>query len=322
MTIIETPSAAADILKKQDDMLILAHGQPDGDTLGCGYALCRALRAMGKKAAVECSDAIPHKFDYLKRGLDDQSFEPGYIVAVDVADTTLLGKKCEELYKDKIDFAIDHHGSNRMYAKNVYIDSSAAAACEIILQIIRALEQEITPEIADAIYTGISTDTGCFRYSNVTPRTMRMAAEMIEAGADNTAINTIMFETKTKSYAALERECLANMQMLFDDRCALITITQDLFRKTGSDETECDGIAALPRQVEGVLIGVTLREKKDGNFKVSMRTHAPVDASKICAEMGGGGHVRASGCQLDGPLENAKKILLENIKKYFDTEYK
>ena len=319
MTVIETPSAAAELLKKQNNILILAHGNPDGDTLGCAYSLCRALRAMGKKAAVECCDDIPRKFDYLKRELDEQIFEPDYIVAVDVADTKLLGKKDEEKYSDKIDLAIDHHASNRMFAENTLVDSSAASASEVILLVIRELGQKITPEIADGIYTGLSTDTGCFRYSNVTPRTLRMAAEMIEAGADNAAINTVMFETKTKSYAALERECLANMQMFFDDRCALIIVTQEMFRKTGSSESECDGIAALPRQVEGVLIGVTLREKKDGNFKVSMRTHAPANASEICAQMGGGGHIRAAGCQLDGPLENAKKILIENIKKYFES---
>ena len=320
MTIIETPSAAAELLKKQDNILILVHGHPDGDTLGCGYSLCRALRAMGKKANVSCSDEIPHKFDYLLKGVDEQSFEPEFITAVDVADTKLLGKKNEELFKDRIDLSIDHHPSNKFFAKSTIVDAKAAAASEVVLQVIRELGQEVTPEIANGTYTGLSTDTGCFRYSNVTPRTLRMAAEMIEAGADNAAINTVMFETKTKSYAALERECLANMQMLFDDRCAMITITQDIFDKTGSDESECDGIAALPRQVEGVLIGITMREKPDGNFKVSLRTHAPIDASELCSKMGGGGHARAAGCQLEGPLENARKVLMKNLKDFFDSE--
>lgn len=316
---IDTPEAAAELLRSQDNILILAHGHPDGDTLGCGYSLCRALRALGKKAAVSCSDPIPSKFDYLKRNLEDQTFEPKYIVAVDVADTALLGKENEQLYKDKIDLSIDHHASNRLFSKASLIDPSAAAASETVLLVIKALSQQITPEIADCIYTGLSTDTGCFRYSNVTPRTLRMAAEMIECGADYNMINTVMFETKSKSYAALERECLANMQMLFDDKCALITITQDIFKKTGSDETECDGIAALPRQVEGVIIGATLREKPDGSFKVSVRTHAPADASQLCSQMGGGGHIRAAGCQLNGPLETAKETLILNIKHYIDS---
>lgn len=315
---IDTPSAAAEILKAQDNILILVHGHPDGDTLGCGYSLCRALLSLGKKAAVSCSDEIPKKYSYLSQGIESLSFDPQFIVSVDVADAALLGKKNKELYGDKVDLSIDHHGSNRIFAKKTLLDDKAAAACEIMLEVIKALGVEITKDIANCIYTGLSTDTGCFRYSNVTPRTMRMGAEMIEAGADNAAINTIMFETKTKTYVALEKLCLAGMETYFDERFALITVTQEMFRLSGSDESECDAIASLPRQIEGVVIGATLREKADGTFKVSMRTHAPADASAICAEMGGGGHMRAAGCQLDGPLENAKKILIENIKKYFE----
>lgn len=315
---IDNPSAAAEILKAQDNILILVHGHPDGDTLGCGYSLCRALMALGKNAAVSCSDEIPAKYGYLSEGIERDSFTPDYIVAVDVADTALLGKKNEELYSDKINLCIDHHGSNRLFAEKTLLDDKAAAACEIMLQVIKELGVEISVEIANCIYTGLSTDTGCFRYSNVTPTTMRMGAEMIEAGADNAAINTIMFETKTKTYVALEKMCLAGMETYFDERFALITVTQEMFRISGSDESECDAIASLPRQIEGVVIGATLREKPDGSFKVSMRTHAPADASAICAKMGGGGHKRAAGCQLNGPLENAKEILIKNIEEYFE----
>lgn len=315
---IDTPSAAAEILKAQDNILILVHGHPDGDTLGCGYSLCRALVSLGKKAAVSCSDEIPAKYGYLSRGIEEFSFTPDFIVAVDVADTALLGKKNEALYADKINLCIDHHGSNRLYAEKTLLDDSAAAACEIMLQVIKELGVEITAPVADCVYTGLSTDTGCFRYSNVTPRTMRMGAEMIEAGADNSMINTVMFETKTRTYVALEKMCLAGMEFFFDERFALITVTQEMFRLSGSDESECDAIASLPRQVEGVVVGATLREKPDGSFKVSMRSHAPADVSAICAKMGGGGHIRAAGCQLEGPLENARKVLLENIKEYFE----
>lgn len=315
---IDTPSAAAEILKAQDNILILVHGHPDGDTLGCGYSLCRALAALGKKSAVSCSDEIPAKYGYLSDGVEEFSFTPEFIVAVDVADTELLGKKNRELYADKINLCIDHHGSNRLYAEKTLLDDKAAAASEIMLQVIKALGVEITAPIADCIYTGLSTDTGCFRYSNVTPRTMCMGAEMIEAGADNSMINTVMFETKTRTYVALEKMCLAGMEFFFDERFALITVTQEMFRLSGSDESECDAIASLPRQVEGVVVGATLREKPDGSFKVSMRSHAPADVSAICAKMGGGGHIRAAGCQLEGPLENARKVLLENIKEYFE----
>ncbi len=314
---INSPKEVAQKLKEHDNILILVHSHPDGDTLGCGYALCRSLMALGKKARVSCSDVVPPKYGYLFADIKSLDFEPGFIVAVDVADTKLLGSPNEELYKDKIDLCIDHHASNRLFAKETYLDASSAAACESVLQIIDELEVEITKETADCIYTGLSTDTGCFRYSNVTPRTMMMGARMIEKGASHADINTVMFDTKTKTYLELQRLCLEGLEMHFDDKCALITVTQDMFRKSGSDESECDAVASLSRQVEGVLIGATLRERSDGSFKVSLRTHSPVDASAICARMNGGGHPRAAGAQLDGPLENAKAVLLENINEYF-----
>ena len=313
---IDSPKKVAEILKEQDNILILVHAHPDGDTLGCGFSLCRSLLSLGKNARVSCSDPIPSKYGYLFKDIEEKSFDPDFVVAVDVADTKLLGKMNEELYANKIDLCIDHHGSNRLYAKQTYLDASAAAACEILLQIIKELGAEITKETADCIYTGLSTDTGCFRYSNVTPRTMIMGAEMIEKGASHADINTVMFDTKTKSYLELQRLCLDGLEMHFDDKCALITVTQEMFRLSGSDESECDAIASLSRQVEGVVVGATLRERADGSFKVSLRTHEPIDASAICAKMNGGGHPRAAGCQLEGTLEEAKATLLKNIEEF------
>lgn len=307
--------SAVEFLKNNNNFLILVHGHPDGDTLGCGLALKKALTSLGKVCRVCCSDPVPQKFHYMGN-VDANDFVPDKIIAVDVADSKLLGKSFDEKYGDKIDLCIDHHGSNRLYAARTILDSTAAAACEIILQVIRALDVEITKEIADCIYTGLTTDTGCFRYSNVTPRTMRMAADMIEAGAENAKINTVMFETKTKTYVALERMALDGMKMYIDDKCAFITITQEMFRLTGSDESEVDAIAALPRQIEGVLVGVTMREKPDGTFKVSMRSGESVDASEICATMGGGGHPRAAGCTVCGSLNEATELVLHNVKKF------
>ena len=308
-------NSAVEFLKNNNNFLILVHGNPDGDTLGCGLALKEALTSLGKSARVCCNDPVPKKFNYMGT-VDTDDFVPDTIVAVDVADAKLLGKDFEKKYGDKIDLCIDHHGSNRLFAKQTLLDSNAAAACEIILQVIRGLSADITKSIAACIYTGLTTDTGCFRYSNVTPRTMRMAADMIESGAENAKINTAMFETKTKTYVALERLALDGMKMYFDGKCAFITITQEMYKKSGSDETEVDAIASLPRQIEGVLVGVTMREKKDGTFKVSMRSGESANVSEICATMGGGGHPRAAGCTVNGDINNATQTVLDNVKKF------
>lgn len=302
-------------LKQNNNYLILTHGHPDGDTLGCGLALKKALLSIGKTVRLCCGDPVPEKFGYMGK-IDTDDFIPDTVVAVDVADTKLLGKAFEEKYGAEIDLCIDHHGSNRLYAARTLLDDTAAAACEIILQVIRGIGAEVTKEIADCIYTGLSTDTGCFRYSNVTPRTMRMAADMIEAGAENAKINTVMFETKTRTYVALERLALDGMKMYFDGRCAFITITQEMFRVSGSDESETDAIASLPRQIEGVRVGVTMREKPDGTFKVSMRSSEEVNVAEICSLLDGGGHPRAAGCTVSGPAEKATETVLECIEKF------
>lgn len=309
--------AAVEFLKNNDEYLILTHAHPDGDTLGCAFALREALLSFGKKAAVRCSDPIPSKYGYMG-ATDEGEVDFKKVIAVDVADTKLLGKDFEKSYGDRIDLCIDHHGSNRLYADKTLLDPTAAAACEIILAVIRELGVNVTKTIANNIFTGLSTDSGCFRCSNVTPRTLRMAADMIEAGAEHTKINTAMFETKTRTYVALERLALESMKMYLDERCAFITITQDMFKESGSDESEVDAIAAIPRQIEGVLVGVTMREKADGTFKVSMRSHEGVDVSSICAMLGGGGHPRAAGCTVSGDVQTARNTVVSSIEKYFE----
>lgn len=309
-------AAAAKVINEHDNILILCHDHPDGDTLGSGFALCRALIAMGKKARIECADKIPSKYSYMYEGITKEEFTPEFIMCVDVADKKLLGS-LEEKYGDKIALCIDHHGSNKLFAEKTCLDFSAAANAQNVYHVLKEMGAQITKEIADCIYTGITTDTGCFRYANVTAQTHIIAAEMISLGADAAEINRVMFETKSKEYVALERMALDSMEMHCGEKIALVCLTQNMFKESGADESDVDGIASIPRQIEGVLAGVTLKERKDGKFKVSLRTHAPANASEICALLGGGGHSRAAGCEIDAPLQKAKKIILDTVEKYF-----
>lgn len=300
----------AQILREKDNILILTHAHPDGDTLGCGFALCRALLELGKKARVICADEIQKKYAYLMQNLDMPSFDEDYVVAVDVATENLLGS-LQEVYGGKIDMCIDHHGSNTDYAKYLLLNADAAAACEIIFKVIKALGVDIDKNIANCLYTGLTTDTGCFRYSSATSNTYRAAAELIDLGADNGKINRIMFETKTKTYAALERMAIEGMQFFCNERICVITVTQDMYKKTGSNEQETEAIAPLTRQTEGVEIGLTIREKPDGTCKCSIRTYESVDASALAACFGGGGHKQASACKFDCGVDEAKQMLVK-----------
>lgn len=303
----------AALLKEFDNYLILSHRNPDGDTLGSAFALKRALAQMGKCSMVRCVDEIHPKFSYLWEELDNADIEFDKIIAVDVADNKLLGEDFQKLYGDRVWLCIDHHMSNREYAQNLLLEDRAAAAV-VIYEVICELGVEITPEIANCIYTGLATDTGCFMFSNTTPTVHRIAAEMMEKGADYTLINRLMFETKTLSYLKLEQMAVASIESHFKGKCAVMTITRKMFEESGSNSSECDGIASLPRKIEGVQVGVTIRERHDGTYKVSLRTVEPIDASKICGKLGGGGHNRAAGCEFDCSLEEAKQTLLEIIE--------
>ena len=167
---------AADFLRENNDFLILMHASPDGDTLGCGTALCGALQRLGKRAKAICPDEVPHKFDYLFNAIEKQEFEPKTVVCVDIADTKLLGEMKE--IGDKAELCIDHHISNIEYAKRTVLDAECGAACEIIYELIKELGVPFDKALASSIYTGTATDTGCFKYSNTTPRTHKIAAEM------------------------------------------------------------------------------------------------------------------------------------------------
>lgn len=304
----------AHILKEQDNILILCHAHPDGDTLGSGFALCRALLKLGKKAKVACADEIQSKYNYLFNDIEIPEFEEEYIVAVDVATENLLGD-LEGKYAGRVKLCIDHHGTNTQYAENLLLNADAAAACEVILKVIKALKVKIDKGIANCLFTGITTDTGCFRYSSVTSNTLRSAAELVDFGADSAMINRVMFETKTKTYAALERLAIEGMRFYDNDRICVITITQDMYKKTGSSELETEAIAPLTRQTEGVEIGLTIREKPDGSCKCSVRTYESVDASVLAGAFGGGGHKQAAACRFDCDVETAKQMLLEKSKE-------
>lgn len=306
----------ASLLKEYDNYLILSHRHPDGDTLGSAFALKRALDLLGKKSVVCCNDEMPEKYSYLWQGVPNSEIKFDKIIAVDVADKKLLGEEFEAKYGDNVFLCIDHHMSNREYAENLLLEDRAAAAV-VIYEVICELGVNVTPEIASCVYTGLATDTGCFMFSNTTPTVHRIAAEVMEKGADYALINRLMFETRTLSYIKLEQMAVASIESHFDGKCAIMTITQEMFNKSGSNESECDGIASIPRKIEGVKVGVTIREQTNGKYKVSLRTIEPFDAAKICAHFGGGGHNRAAGCEFDCTLEDAKKQLLEIIKAEF-----
>lgn len=304
---------AASILKGADKIVILTHKSPDGDTLGSSFALCRALLKLGKKARVECSDAFPKKYGYLYRGIQFEDFEPELIAASDIATENLFGANLLK-YKGRVGLCIDHHPSNERFAAFTVLNPTAAANCETIPELIDLLGVKIDRDIADCIYTGLATDSGCFRFSNTTAKTLQIAARMIELGADNAKINKLLFETMSKARIEMERLVFGTLEYHFDGRGALIAITREMYEETGIDESETEGLPSIPARIEGVIAGITVREKSGGFYKISLRTSGALDASQICSKLGGGGHSCAAGCELSGSLKNVKAEILSAVE--------
>ncbi|MCH5203525.1 MAG: bifunctional oligoribonuclease/PAP phosphatase NrnA [Oscillospiraceae bacterium] len=296
---------AAEFLRENNDYLILMHASPDGDTLGCGTALCGALQRLGKNAKAVCPDEIPHKFDYLFNACTEQDFEPKTVVCVDVADTKLLGDMKE--VGDTAKLCIDHHVSNIDYAERTLLEAESAAACEIVFDIINELGVRFDAALASSIYTGVATDTGCFKFSNTTPRTHKIAAEMIELGADFVNINYEMFDMKTPGRIELEQAAMKTIRYSANGHIAVIYAPFSMINSIeGIDSDDIGALASMPRKIQGVDIGICVKEKKKGEYKASIRTSQRIDCSKIAQKFGGGGHERSSGCSFyEGTIEEA-----------------
>ncbi len=302
-----------DFIRSHDNYTILLHAQPDGDTIGSGYALAYTLKRMGKKVRVLCSDPIPAKFTYISNSLKEDEFQEQTVVAVDVASPKLLGRY-EAEYGNRVDLCIDHHISNLKYARNLLLDANASANCEIIYKVIKELGVGFNKHAIDGLYTGIVTDNGCFKYSNTTVETHLIAAELMGMGVEYAEINRIMFDTKSRARVKIEGMAMDGVEYYFGGRVAIITVTRDMINETGCDEGDLDGINTLSRMIEGVMVGITIREKIDGKYKISLRTNAPIDATAICAHFGGGGHPRAAGCEFDCQIHEIKEQLTAVVK--------
>lgn len=301
---------AAQSLLEHQQILILCHQDPDGDTLGSGFALCEALRGLGKAVKVLC-DSFPPQFSFLYPKTPSQVLSQPFVVAVDVADERLLGERLRR-YAGNVDLCIDHHPSNTLYARQTLLESQAAATAEILVRLLDVMGVPLTRRIATGLYTGISTDTGCFKFSNTTAQLHRTAARLMETGIDTYRINRRMFDIKSKGRIAIERMVLDTVRYYYGGTCALIYITQEMVEKAGATQAELGTLSSLPRQIEGVEIGVTLRQRGD-SFKVSVHTGGTLDAAALCAKLGGGGHFRAAGCVIRAPLPQAVRTLVELI---------
>ena len=296
-------SRAAEILMQRDNITLLCHRRPDGDTVGSAFALYYALQMLGKEVRVLCADPLPEMYRYLYPDYTPSrvlEWPVEYVVAVDVATADLLGG-LEEKYGRMVDLCIDHHPSNTDYAALTCLWAGAAACAEPAAAIIKAIGLPVAGRIAECLYTGLATDTGGFRFSNTA------------------RLNTCIFESVSKAKMLAEAKMMSALQFYENDRIAVMPVTLAIRAETGVTGEELEDVAGIPRKIEGVLLGITIKEH-EGECHISLRSKEPVNADQIAAAFDGGGHRFAAGCTIRASVEEAARLLVEEARKHLPKE--
>ena len=304
-----TRSECAEFLRRHDRYAILTHRRPDGDTVGSAATLCLGLRKLGKVAHVIENSEITARYRHLHNGLTKAWPEvEDILVSVDVASANMLPDAFRVL-EGKIALRIDHHGTAASFTEQELVDPGAASCGEIIYDVLTAMGVPLDKTMAEALYTAVSTDTGCFRYANTTAHSLRTAADCAEAGGDLFAINQVLFDTNSFRKLKIQSWITEHTEFLAGGRIAVCALPKAVEAEIGADEDDLDGISGFPRSIEGVKIAALLREIPGGAVKASVRAVPEYDAAAVCAKFGGGGHRGAAGCTLKMPLAEAAEAI-------------
>ena len=304
-----TRNECAQWLLDRDHFVILTHRKPDGDTLGSSAALCRGLRALGKTAHLLTNNEVTPLYAPLVEGLCKDAPEEGDIlVAVDVAADNMLPKAFESL-KNCIDLRIDHHGSGREYTPAEFVDGESAACAEIIWELLLDMGVDPDEKMAEAVYVGVSTDTGCFRFANTNAHTFDVAADCCAAGADVFDWNRRLFDTNSLAKLRLQAWVVDHFKLLCDGKIALCALPSSVEEELGVSEDDMNNISGFLRSIEGVCVAALLRNAGAENTKVSVRSVPGYNAASICEQFGGGGHAGAAGCSIRKPMAEATEEL-------------
>ncbi len=327
-----TVTEAAAAIRGEVDTLILFHRHPDGDAVGSGFALRAILSTMGCRTYCLCEDEIPARLRFLVGDAQDSilaedaaaflpaDLSPAQIIAVDTASPSQMGTLYAR-YGERVDLMIDHHGRGEMYADG-WIEPEAAATGEMILALCRTLLEAgrlsvIPAEAARLMYAAISSDTGCFRFSNASPRAHRAAADLLEAGFDAADLNHRLFGIKSRELLAAEKVGYGRLRLFCDGKIGIVDMPIEVKRENGFTDEHLDTLVEVPRSLAGVEVAVAIRQPgEEPIFRVSMRSNGRTDVAAICASFGGGGHAKAAGCTIvcEGGTEAIVALVAEAVE--------
>lgn len=312
-----TRTETAEFLAAHNNYIILTHARPDGDTIGSAAALCLGLRKLGKTAHVLENKEVSPRFRWLHQGLTtDAAADTDCVLSVDVASPGILQEAFKPLL-GRIQLRIDHHSSATSFTDFELVDPISASCAEIVYDVLTLMNCPPDKDIAQAIYVGASTDTGCFRYANTTAHTFSTAAACAQAGAEIYRLNMELFETNTLARLRMQGWIVEHMKLLRGGSMCICPIPRQVEQDFGVTGDDMDNISSFPRTVAGVCMAATLRQAENGDVKLSVRAIPGYDATRVTVPFGGGGHKGAAGATLKMPLEEAaqavERVMLEQM---------
>jgi len=302
------------------NIYIVSHVQPDGDNLGSILSLGQALKSKNLDVFMLKSDEIPNDFMFLP-GIEYMMDYDGLgyvdvLIVLDSGDENRIGKNKEILGKANLVINIDHHISNTYFGDINIVDKDASSTGELVFEIIKSMGIEISKEIGTCLYTAISSDTGSFMYDNTSARTHEIAAELLKSNIDKSYININLYQNRSLERTKLFITALNSLELYYNDKVAIVAITQELLEKSNATMEDTEGIVSFLREISPVEVAIILKEFHGENIKVSMRSKKYVDVAKISSYFSGGGHVRAAGFTVNSTVGKIKASLLEQLKDY------
>lgn len=313
-----------DYINGSNYFVVTSHISPDGDNIGSTLSMYYALNKLGKNVFYVLDDNPPLNLRFLLKDInilrsEEFKLEDYSIIALDCGDKKRICLSDEIINNSKKLICIDHHASNDHYGDFNYIDIDASSTCELVYNFLKRFSEVnnlniIDEKIATCLYTGLVTDTGNFAYANTHPSSFEMAKDLLLTGAKKEEIIQNVFQSNPYNYYKLLGEALNTLEIV-DNKVSSIMITKEMLKRNVISFNDVDGITSYTRDIEGVEVGILLKQKKENEVKVSLRSKNYVNVSEIAKSFNGGGHIRAAGCTIHDTVENAKQKILEAVLK-------
>lgn len=308
----------AEKIRKANHIVITSHQSPDGDCLGSILALGLSLKKLGKQVDMIIDDDLPPYLQYLPRieeitrPKEDQSYD--LMIVVDLGDLKRMGKSSLSFHQSNFTICIDHHRTNEHFCKLNYVEVETSSTCEILAEFLMDFDFPMDSEIASCLYTGIITDSNRFLYENAGAKCLRIAAKLLDKGADAKTIYYHEYSCRNPKFLALLGEVIDHSISLQDGKVLLAGVSQEEMKKHGILYSEVEGLVGELRDLKGIEVAVMVKEQEENIQKISFRSKRYFDVSQLAESFGGGGHKKAAGASMETTFDQAKKILQKKLE--------